>query len=149
MPRGAITGYIDVAQVVLYAFWVFFAGLIFYLRREDKREGYPLESDRSGSITVQGFPASPVQNLLDGGRSDRTVPSTKADRRDAPVGRSLPWPGAPMEPTGDPMKDGVGPGVLCDARRRAGTRADGAPISRRCGRCRITPSARSIRIRAV
>ena len=34
------------AQVVLYAFWIFFAGLILYLRREDKREGYPLESDR-------------------------------------------------------------------------------------------------------
>ncbi len=44
---------------MLYAFWVFFAGLIIYLRREDKREGYPLESDRSESIKVQGFPAMP------------------------------------------------------------------------------------------
>ena len=33
MPRGEITGYVDVAQVVLYAFWLFFAGLVFYLRR--------------------------------------------------------------------------------------------------------------------
>ena len=40
MQTGAITGYIDVAQLVLYAFWFFFAGLIWYLRREDKREGY-------------------------------------------------------------------------------------------------------------
>jgi len=31
---GAITGYIDVAQLTLYAFWIFFAGLVFYLRRE-------------------------------------------------------------------------------------------------------------------
>ena len=45
MPTGALTGYIDVAQIVLYAFWIFFAGLILYLRREDKREGYPLESE--------------------------------------------------------------------------------------------------------
>jgi photosynthetic reaction center H subunit len=45
MPKGAITQYIDVAQVVLYVFWVFFFGLIFYLRREDKREGYPLVYD--------------------------------------------------------------------------------------------------------
>ena len=59
MQTGAITGYIDVAQVVLYAFWVFFAGLIFYLRREDKREGYPLESDRPGRLAVEGFPAMP------------------------------------------------------------------------------------------
>ena len=35
MHRGAITDYIDVAQVVLYVFWAFFAGLIVYLRRED------------------------------------------------------------------------------------------------------------------
>mgnify|MGYP000491222488 CR=1 FL=1 len=60
MGTGAITGYIDVAQLVLYAFWIFFAGLIIYLRREDKREGYPLESERSGSVTVQGFPAVPA-----------------------------------------------------------------------------------------
>ncbi len=53
-----ITEYIDVAQLTLYAFWIFFAGLIIYLRREDKREGYPLESDREG-ITVQGWPAMP------------------------------------------------------------------------------------------
>ncbi len=60
MPSGAITSYIDVAQLVLYAFWIFFAGLIIYLRREDKREGYPLESDRTGGrIDVQGFPAFP------------------------------------------------------------------------------------------
>ena len=59
MSTGAITSHIDVAQVVLYAFWIFFAGLIIYIRREDKREGYPLESDRSGSIKVQGFPAMP------------------------------------------------------------------------------------------
>ena len=59
MQTGAITNYIDVAQLVLYAFWIFFAGLIFYLRREDKREGYPLISERSGSITVQGFPPIP------------------------------------------------------------------------------------------
>ena len=35
---------IDGAQIALYAFWLFFAGLVIYLRREDKREGYPLES---------------------------------------------------------------------------------------------------------
>jgi hypothetical protein len=47
MQIGAITQYIDVAQIVLYAFWIFFFSLLVYLRREDKREGYPLESDRT------------------------------------------------------------------------------------------------------
>ena len=49
-------GTIDIAQLVLYAFWLFFLGLVYYLRREDKREGYPLESARG---PVQGWPASP------------------------------------------------------------------------------------------
>ena len=40
MQDGA---YLDVAQVTLYVFWIFFGCLIYYLRREDKREGYPLE----------------------------------------------------------------------------------------------------------
>jgi len=128
MPRGAITGYIDVAQVVLYAFWVFFAGLIIYLRREDKREGYPLESDRSGSITVQGFPALPgPKSFLMADGSVRTVPSVKGDRRDAPVAPLLGWPGSPMEPTGDPMKDGVGPASYADRDDVPEHGVDGAP----------------------
>jgi photosynthetic reaction center H subunit len=128
MPTGAITGYIDVAQIVLYAFWVFFAGLIFYLRREDKREGYPLESDRSGRVLVQGFPAMPgPKTFLMSDGTTRTVPSKKADRRDAPVVPLMPWPGAPMEPTGNPMKDGVGPASYADRDDVPEHAIDGAP----------------------
>jgi photosynthetic reaction center H subunit len=110
MPTGAITGYIDVAQLTLYAFWIFFAGLIFYLRREDKREGYPLESERSGLVTVQGFPPVPtpkVFNLLDGHKvyAPRVEPPAPAPYA-APIGD---WQGAPLEPTGNPMVQGVGP----------------------------------------
>lgn len=54
-----ITEYIDFAQIVLYAFWIFFAGLIIYLRREDKREGYPLEAEGRPRVTVQGWPGMP------------------------------------------------------------------------------------------
>jgi photosynthetic reaction center H subunit len=108
--RGAITSYIDVAQVTLYGFWAFFAGLIFYLRREDKREGYPLESDRSHLVTVQGYPAipSPKTFLLTHG-GEVQAPRKEIDPRTIaarPVGD---WLGAPLEPTGNPMRDGVGP----------------------------------------
>ncbi|HJQ58799.1 MAG TPA: photosynthetic reaction center subunit H [Vineibacter sp.] len=108
--QGTITSNIDVAQVALYVFWLFFAGLIFYLRREDKREGYPLEPDRSGQIRVQGFPwmPSPKTFLLPHGGSVM-APSGKVDDRQVraePIGG---WPGAPLEPTGNPMVDGVGP----------------------------------------
>jgi photosynthetic reaction center H subunit len=109
MQVGEITGYIDVAQVTLYAFWVFFVGLIIYLRTEDKREGYPLESDRSGRVTVEGFPPVPgpkTFHLSHGGSV--TVPGARDTReiRAVPVAA---WPGAPLDPTGNPMLDGVGP----------------------------------------
>lgn len=52
------TEYFDLAQVALYAFWIFFFGLVYYLRREDKREGYPLMTDRPG-VVAHGFPRSP------------------------------------------------------------------------------------------
>ena len=53
-----ITESIDLAQIALYAFWIFFFGLLYYLRREDKREGYPLTRETDGS-TVNGFPMPP------------------------------------------------------------------------------------------
>lgn len=110
METGAITGYIDVAQVVLYAFWIFFAGLILYLRREDKREGYPLESDLSDRMIVQGFPAIPdAKSFLMRDGSTVLAPNGKGDTRTVHAKPTAPWPGAPLEPTGDPMIDGVGP----------------------------------------
>ena len=48
MESGAITQYVDVAQLVLYLFWIFFFGLVIYLTIESKREGFPLESDGFG-----------------------------------------------------------------------------------------------------
>jgi photosynthetic reaction center H subunit len=109
MQTGAITSYIDVAQVTLYAFWIFFAGLIFYLRQEDKREGYPLISDRSGQVEVVGFPPMPAAKtfrLAHG--EERMAPRVEAPRELLAV-PSGPWPGAPFVPTGNPLIDGVGP----------------------------------------
>jgi len=113
MPSGAITEYIDVAQLALYAFWVFFAGLVYYLRREDKREGYPLESDRSGAIRVQGWPAIPPQKtrLLAHGRAATGGGPDTRPVAAQPIGA---WLGAPLEPTGDPMQDGVGPAAYAN-----------------------------------
>ena len=41
MPKGALTGYLDVAQVVLYAFWIFFVTLM------SKQEAYFDEPSRT------------------------------------------------------------------------------------------------------
>jgi photosynthetic reaction center H subunit len=109
MQAGAITGYIDVAQIALYVFWLFFAGLIFYLRKEDKREGYPLVTERAGQF-LQGFPVMPAPKtflLPHGGtvtapRVDPPQPTFDAQ----PVAS---WPGAPMHPIGNAMLAGAGP----------------------------------------
>jgi len=112
MQEGA---YLDVAQVTLYVFWIFFACLIFYLRREDKREGYPLDSTASGGGVVHGFPRmpDPKKYLLRDGHV-ATLPNHKNDRRDVAAAPIAVWPGAPLEPTGNPMLDGVGPGSWAD-----------------------------------
>ena len=107
--------YLDVAQVTLYVFWIFFACLVFYLRREDKREGYPLESDTGGGGIQHGFPRMPDPKtylLRDGHTS--ILPNHKNDRRNVAAAPIAPWPGAPLEPTGNPMLDGVGPGAWAD-----------------------------------
>lgn len=101
---------IDLAEILFTLFWLFFIGLIFYLRREDKREGYPLESDRSSGVTVQGFPGVPrpkTFRLAHGG-------TATAPRHEPPSARlaaepAAPHPGAPLIPTGDPLVDGIGP----------------------------------------
>ncbi len=128
MGTGAITSYIDVAQIALYVFWAFFAGLIYYLHRENKREGYPLESERSGHVTVQGFPAIPEPKtyLLRDGR-EVTVPNYQRDTREiaaAPIGGFL---GAPLEPIGDPMLAGVGPGSWAERPDIPDTTVDNEP----------------------
>lgn len=128
---GALTGYIDIAQVVLYAFWLFFAGLVFYLHRENKREGYPLETERGqGSrVSVRGFPDMPPPKVFhhhDG--RDFPVPLYSNDRADAAVEMSAEWPGSPFAPTGDPMRDGVGPASYADREEVPEVGIEGRPI---------------------
>jgi photosynthetic reaction center H subunit len=114
MIRGAI-GNLDVAQIVLYAFFIFFAGLIFYLRREDRREGYPLEDEAAGRPKDRGFLLIPPPKTFR--RSDGrqvSAPSYRADTRPINAIKTEPWPGAPLEPNGDPMLAGVGPGSYAE-----------------------------------
>ncbi len=110
MMRGAIL-HLDVAQITLYAFWLFFAGLIWYLRKEDRREGYPLESEQDGGVRTRGFlflPEPKTFRLADG--STIKAPTYEADVRPLNASKVEPWPGAPFAPNGDPLMAGVGPG---------------------------------------
>ena len=126
MQSNPLFEYTDTAQLALYGFWVFFAALIWYLHREDKREGYPLDThrvDRHGNPeTVEGFPGVPcakVFRLADG--SEIRVPdASRADRRPV-AARQVGWDdrygpdvGAPLDPTGNPMTDAVGPAAYAE-----------------------------------
>lgn len=126
---GAITSQIDVAQVAIYMFWGFFAGLIYYLLRENKREGYPLDSDRSGRIAVQGFPAIPPAKtyLLPHGGGTQTAPRKEQDTRSLAAKPLERFPGAPLQPTGNPMLSGVGPGAWAERSDKPDLATDGRP----------------------
>jgi photosynthetic reaction center H subunit len=112
MGYGAITSYIDVAQIVLYIFWGFFAGLVYYLHRENKREGYPLEANISGQHVVEGFPRTPTPKFyrLHDGRvvAAPRPPEKFEDLSRFPNGAS--WTGEPIDPMDTPMLEAIGPG---------------------------------------
>ena len=113
-PVGAITGHIDVALVVLYAFWIFFFGLVVYLQRESRREGFPMAPDtqlemraRKGDMGLATPPKKRFLTLFDG---IVYIPEkSRADDRPIAAVPATPAPGSPLIPTGNPLVDGVGP----------------------------------------
>jgi photosynthetic reaction center H subunit len=109
-PIGAITQYIDVTQLVLYAFWVFFGSLVIYLARESKREGYPLytENPNDPDTGLVNMPAPKTYLVAHGDPVVQPHPS-RDDHRPVAARPVAPWMGAPLVPTGNPLVDGVGP----------------------------------------
>lgn len=107
MELGAITEYIDVAQVTLYVFWVFFAGLVFYIQRESRREGYPLVSE-SGKEEKHGLWLDEPKKFELAHGDHKELYSNTGERRDIPMKPSTKALGDPWIPEGDPMQLGVG-----------------------------------------
>jgi photosynthetic reaction center H subunit len=104
----------DLASLALWLFYIFFAGLIIYIQRENMREGYPMTDDDGVEAANQGpFPITSDKTLkLPNGRGELTVPSAQRPDRDdvlAVMERTGPGNGYPLEPTGDPMALGLGP----------------------------------------
>ncbi len=104
-------GNFDLASAAIWLFWIFFAGLIYYLQVENMREGYPLEDDEGNLAPNQGpFPLpKPKTFKLPHGRGELTVPTMAPESRDVALARTSHAAGSPFVPTGDPMVDGVGP----------------------------------------
>lgn len=116
MGTGAITGYIDLAQLVLYGFWIFFFTLVAWLIYESKREGFPLDSGLANGRRDPGIlPMPRPKRFRTQHYGDFFAPHDR-DWKQPPVAAEpvAPFPCAPIEPTGNPMLDGVGPGAWTD-----------------------------------
>ncbi|WP_299322432.1 photosynthetic reaction center subunit H [Parasphingopyxis sp.] len=133
MTDGNLVGTIDVAELMFYAFVLFFIALVFYLRREDRREGYPLEDELTGRVESTGGPlhtAEPKTFRLPHDKGSVVAPLPRTEGRepvDIPAERTFRAGGAPVVPTGDPLADGIGPAAWAERSRWPDLDAEGHP----------------------
>jgi photosynthetic reaction center H subunit len=130
MHTPEFAGTIDLTLLLFLTFVGFFAGLILYLRREDRREGYPLEHDVTGALEPASgffFTARPKTFILPFERGVYQAPNGARDTSDLALKRTGAAPGSPFEPVGDPMLAGVGPGAYAQRARRPDIMGDGTP----------------------
>lgn len=132
MEIGAITGYIDAAQIVLYVFWAFFFFIIYYLVQENKREGYPLDTDsldpaKRRKIAGATSVPKPKTFLLADGSTVMAPDPSRADTRILKARAMSATGGFPIEPDGNPLTAGVGPGAYAERSDTPDLTIDGKP----------------------
>jgi photosynthetic reaction center H subunit len=130
MQAGAVTWNIDVPQVAWWTFFLIFLGLVYYLRREDKREGYPLREDfgppdpRLPARLGFPLPPDPMPYL----RLDGTMTVAPHDDPDPPMAVKVPrMAGDPLTPLGDKLTSAVGAGTYTMRRDTPFVTHDGVP----------------------
>ncbi|MCM8556505.1 photosynthetic reaction center subunit H [Sphingomicrobium sediminis] len=136
-----IVGNIDLAEIAWWSFVGFFIALIFYLRREDRREGYPVEDAATGIVDTPGGPlstAEPKEFRLPHGRGSKFAPNNDRDTQTIKGERTFRSPGAPYVPTGNPFEDGLGPAAWANR--------DKLPDITAHGENRIVPNAMATEI---
>lgn len=115
MQNTLFFGSMDAAELMFYIFFLFFIGLVIWLRREDRREGYPLESDVGGHLLDNDGllqTAKPKTFHLPFGQGSVTTPTKGREPIEVPnAHRTAVWAGSPLEPDGDGIGAGVGPGA--------------------------------------
>ena len=137
MNNTYIVGTFDVAELAFLSFFVFFIGLVIYLNRESRREGYPLEDEFTGRVDT----SKPLSDAgkktfkLPHGRGTYVPEDVPRDPVEIPAERAFHAGGAPYVPTGDAMKDGLGPAAFAKREDYPDLTFDGRP--------RIVPIANS------
>lgn len=128
MNATYIAGVFDVAELAFYLFFFFFIGLVLYLNRESKREGYPLEDEWSGNLDPEPLLAGDKKTFkLPHGRGTHVPENSPREPVDVPGTRTFAAGGAPYAPTGNPMKDGMGPAAWANREDYPDLTFDGRP----------------------
>ena len=136
MNHAYIVGTFDVAELAFLLFFGFFIALVFYLNKESRREGYPLEDADSGRIHPGSlFDGDKKRFQLPHGRGTYVPEDVARDDINVPAVRAFRGAGAPFVPTGNPMRDGMGPAAWANRSKYPDLTFDGRP--------RIVPIAQS------
>ena len=132
MSNVHLVGGLDIAELTFFAFFLFFLGLVWYLRGEDRREGYPVEDDLTGAahggVETDALFFKPAKTFkLPHGLGEVTTPT--ANQRDELPTNVLPraWPGEPLDVTGDKLTSGVGPASIAQRADRPDLDMHGQP----------------------
>lgn len=133
MRTAYIVGTFDVAELAFFLFFFFFIGLVLYLARESRREGYPLEDEVTGRVE-----STPLLNAgdkkvfkLPHGRGTYVPEDQPRDELskvgNIPAKQTFNGGGAPFVPTGNAMKDGMGPAAFTERADYPDLTFDGRP----------------------
>lgn len=136
MNAAYIVGTFDVAELAFLLFFGFFIALVFYLNKESRREGYPLEDEETGKIHPGSlFDTGKKSFQLPHGRGTYVPEDVARDDINVPGVQAFRAAGAPWVPTGNAMKDGMGPAAWANRSNYPDLTFDGRP--------RIVPIANS------
>jgi photosynthetic reaction center H subunit len=116
MYNKFFAGTIDITEMVLYLFFAFFFFLVMYLLREGRREGFPVEHDVTGELEPMPgivFQATPKTFAFADGTTSQKPDMVREDHATS-FKRTAPWSGSPIEPTGNPLTAGIGPGAYAN-----------------------------------
>lgn len=108
---GNITDYIDLPQVAFWVFFLFFVGLCYWLRMQDKREGYPTKQSPFSSVQSNGILPMPDPHTyltIEDGPVVAPHDQVQIQQNARPL---YPFDGTPLSPVGNPLLAGIGPGA--------------------------------------
>ena len=129
MNAAYIVGTFDVAELAFLLFFAFFIALVFYLNKESRREGYPLEDEVTGKVENDGriFDGAKKSFPLPHGRGTYVPEDVARDDVNVAGVQAFGGAGAPWVPSGDAMADGMGPAAWANRAKYPDLTFDGRP----------------------